>query len=193
MAFGHIVTVDDDRRRADIERRAPRESGHRVFVVERQSIVECLPRHGAIHRAGVEMFVVEPPRDLARDGAFAGAGRTVNGDNQTTRGHVGQYIRAVRWVLGAGSGSVLEPLSFAIRRNSMRRVMMLVLATVFSATLGLTAQQPVDPNRWEPAIQKFEAEDKANPPAKGGIVFIGASSIVRWSNLARVVSRSAKR
>ena len=49
----------------------------------------------------------------------------------------------------------------------MRRVMMLVLATVFSATLGLTAQQPVDPNRWEPVIQKFEAEDKATPPAKG--------------------------
>jgi len=66
----------------------------------------------------------------------------------------------------------------------MRRVMMLVLASVFGATLGLTAQQPVDPNRFEPAIQKFEAADKANPPAKGGIVFIGASSIVRWTNLA---------
>jgi lysophospholipase L1-like esterase len=66
----------------------------------------------------------------------------------------------------------------------MRRVMMLVLATVFSAALGLTAQQPVDPNRWEPAIQKFEAEDKATPPAKGSVLFIGASSIVRWSNLA---------
>lgn len=63
----------------------------------------------------------------------------------------------------------------------MRRVMMLVLAAVCSATLGVTAQQPADPNRWEPAIQKFEAEDKANPPAKGGIVFIGASSIVRWN------------
>ena len=48
----------------------------------------------------------------------------------------------------------------------------------------MTAQQPLDPNRWEPAIQKFEAEDKANPPAKGGIVFIGASSFARWTNLA---------
>ena len=65
----------------------------------------------------------------------------------------------------------------------MRRVMMLVLAAVIGATLGAAAQEqkPVDPNRWEPAIQKFEAEDKANPPAKGGIVFIGASSIVRWN------------
>ena len=66
----------------------------------------------------------------------------------------------------------------------MHRVMMLVLATVFAATLGLTAQQPVDPNRWESTIQKFEAADKATPPSKGGIVFIGASSIARWTNLA---------
>jgi lysophospholipase L1-like esterase len=66
----------------------------------------------------------------------------------------------------------------------MRRVLMLVLATLFSATLGLRAQQPVDPNRWEPAIQKFEAEDKAHAPAKGGILFIGASSIARWTNLS---------
>ena len=66
----------------------------------------------------------------------------------------------------------------------MRRVMMLVLASVLTASLGLWAQQPLDPNRFEPAIQKFEAEDKANPPAKGGIVFIGASSFARWTNLA---------
>ncbi len=33
-------------------------------------------------------------------------------------------------------------------------------------------------------MQKFEAEDKARPPVKGGVVFIGASSIARWSNLA---------
>ncbi len=77
----------------------------------------------------------------------------------------------------------------------MRRVMTLVLASVFAATLGLTAQQPIDPNRFEPAIQKFEAEDKATPPLKGGILFIGASSIARWTNLAesfpdlRVVNR----
>jgi lysophospholipase L1-like esterase len=66
----------------------------------------------------------------------------------------------------------------------MRRVLMLALASVFGAAPGLWAQRPVDPNRWEPAIQKFEAEDRATPPAKGGVLFIGASSIARWSNLA---------
>ena len=77
----------------------------------------------------------------------------------------------------------------------MRRVMLLVLASMLAATLGLTAQQPIDPNRFEPAIQKFEAEDKATSPAKDGVLFIGASSIARWTNLAesfpdlRVVNR----
>jgi lysophospholipase L1-like esterase len=48
---------------------------------------------------------------------------------------------------------------------------------------ALRAQQPAapDPNRWEPAIQKFEEADRLNPPIKGGIVFYGASSIVRWN------------
>jgi lysophospholipase L1-like esterase len=56
---------------------------------------------------------------------------------------------------------------------------------ILMCTVPLLAQQrPVpDPNRWEPAIQKFEDGDKASAPAKGGIVFVGASSIVRW-NLA---------
>lgn len=64
------------------------------------------------------------------------------------------------------------------------RVVVLVIAATCGATLELAAQAPVDPNRWEPTIQKFEAEDKQNAPAKGSVVFIGSSSIARWSNLA---------
>jgi lysophospholipase L1-like esterase len=60
----------------------------------------------------------------------------------------------------------------------------LVIAAMCSATLELAAQAPVDPNRWESTIQKFEAEDKHSGPATGGVVFIGSSSIARWSNLA---------
>lgn len=64
----------------------------------------------------------------------------------------------------------------------MRRLIGTLIAVVVTVSADTAAQQkPVDPNRWEPAIQKFEAEDKANPPVKGGIVFIGASSIVRWN------------
>lgn len=66
----------------------------------------------------------------------------------------------------------------------MRRVTMVVLATMVMATAGLRAQEPIDPNRWESTMQKFEAEDKQSGPPKGDIVFIGSSSIARWTNLA---------
>jgi lysophospholipase L1-like esterase len=60
-----------------------------------------------------------------------------------------------------------------------------VVAVAWALSLNVAAQQTAasSPNRWEPAIQKFEAEDKMNPGEKGGILFIGASSIARW-NLA---------
>ncbi|QDU63056.1 GDSL-like Lipase/Acylhydrolase [Planctomycetes bacterium Pan216] len=35
-------------------------------------------------------------------------------------------------------------------------------------------------DRWEPAIQKFEKADRAEPPPKGANLFVGSSSIVRW-------------
>ena len=38
-----------------------------------------------------------------------------------------------------------------------------------------------NPDRWEPTIKKFEDADTATPPPQNGIVFIGASSIVRWN------------
>jgi lysophospholipase L1-like esterase len=51
----------------------------------------------------------------------------------------------------------------------MRRLMMVVLASVIAATSSWAAQQPVDPYRWETTIQKFEAEDKQALPGKHGI------------------------
>jgi len=38
--------------------------------------------------------------------------------------------------------------------------------------------------RWEKEIAAYEQADRANPPAKGGIVFVGSSSIRRWLTLA---------
>lgn len=35
--------------------------------------------------------------------------------------------------------------------------------------------------KWDPAIEKFEAQDAVAPPPKNAVVFIGASSIVRWN------------
>jgi lysophospholipase L1-like esterase len=46
-----------------------------------------------------------------------------------------------------------------------------------------TAQRSAaaDPDRWEPTIKKFEDADKVTPPPQNAIVFVGASSIVRWN------------
>ena len=41
------------------------------------------------------------------------------------------------------------------------------------------------PNRWEPDIAQFEAQDRANPPRPGSIVFVGSSSIRKWATLDR--------
>ncbi|HET8656550.1 MAG TPA: SGNH/GDSL hydrolase family protein [Longimicrobiaceae bacterium] len=38
--------------------------------------------------------------------------------------------------------------------------------------------------QWEPEIAAFEAADRANPPAPGGVVFAGSSSIRMWDSLS---------
>lgn len=38
--------------------------------------------------------------------------------------------------------------------------------------------------KWEKAVAAFEAADKANPPPQGAVLFVGASTIVRWKSLA---------
>jgi lysophospholipase L1-like esterase len=57
---------------------------------------------------------------------------------------------------------------------------LLLPALLASAQTGSSA----DPARWETDIRAFEAADAADPPAKGGIVFIGSSSIRLWTSLA---------
>lgn len=45
-----------------------------------------------------------------------------------------------------------------------------------------SAPTPVDP--WEADIQRFEQADLTNPPAPGGVLFLGSSSIRMWETLA---------
>jgi lysophospholipase L1-like esterase len=37
--------------------------------------------------------------------------------------------------------------------------------------------------RWEPEVAAFEVVDRANPPAKGAVLFIGSSTIRMWRTL----------
>jgi lysophospholipase L1-like esterase len=46
------------------------------------------------------------------------------------------------------------------------------------------APRPHDFARWEKDIAAYEAADRESPPPKGGIVFIGSSTIRMWKTLA---------
>lgn len=53
-----------------------------------------------------------------------------------------------------------------------------VAVAVLCASSAAAQQAPAD--RWEKAIAAFEAADKMSPPQKGGIVFVGSSTIRFW-------------
>jgi lysophospholipase L1-like esterase len=63
----------------------------------------------------------------------------------------------------------------------MRAHLATVAAILFAPQALLAQSNP--PSQWEADIQRFEAEDRIHPPAKGGIVFVGSSSIARWKSL----------
>src|SRR5215208_813878 len=48
---------------------------------------------------------------------------------------------------------------------------------------GAAQPMPHDFARWEKEIAAYEAADQANPPPKGGILFIGSSTIRLWATL----------
>jgi len=80
--------------------------------------------------------------------------------------------------------SVVNSLSPRVR-SKFRSASFFVrlFAIVLTGLLAFVARSHAEdkpPNKWEGAIRKFEEQDTKNPPAKGGIVFVGSSSIVGW-------------
>lgn len=61
------------------------------------------------------------------------------------------------------------------------------VATKTAPSKEAAAKKPAlkGPERWEKDIAAFEKSDAANPPPKGGIVFVGSSSIRMWKTLAQ--------
>lgn len=57
---------------------------------------------------------------------------------------------------------------------------LLALALLF----GVLAPAMAAPERWLKEIDQLTQADQANPPAPGGIVFVGSSSIRLWKTLA---------
>ena len=62
-----------------------------------------------------------------------------------------------------------------------------VVALAFAPVLRADDKAPAKPHdsaKWENEIAAFEKSDAQTPPAKGGIVFVGSSSIRLWKTLA---------
>lgn len=72
----------------------------------------------------------------------------------------------------------MNKLRTRIFQNSLLALILFVIA------LPITAQQQNDSTRWEPAMQRFEEQDRAAPPPDGAIVLTGSSSIARWNDQA---------
>lgn len=53
----------------------------------------------------------------------------------------------------------------------------LLLSAVLTAAITTSALA----DRWESAIAAFEAQDRQTPPPKGGVLFLGSSSIRLWN------------
>jgi lysophospholipase L1-like esterase len=57
-----------------------------------------------------------------------------------------------------------------------------IVLALLGAHAGAQLAPPAAP--FEADIQHFETDDRAHPPAAGGIVFVGSSSIRMWTSLA---------
>ena len=74
----------------------------------------------------------------------------------------------------------------------MTRILLLLALLFTTATPRLHAETPPAAHpfaKWEKEIAAFEKADAAQPPEKGGIVFVGSSSIRMWNTLAQDLPR----
>ena len=66
----------------------------------------------------------------------------------------------------------------------MRRIAIALVQLLLVAVASAQSQKAPAPESWEPSIQKFEEADRQHPAEKGGVLFIGSSSIRLWESLA---------
>jgi lysophospholipase L1-like esterase len=72
-------------------------------------------------------------------------------------------------------------------RRAVRLRFYVLLGLLLPACAGAPAAPepaPAAATRWEADIQQFERADRKAPPAPGGVLFVGSSSIRMWESLA---------
>jgi lysophospholipase L1-like esterase len=71
-----------------------------------------------------------------------------------------------------------------LRLLALGAVLSMPMPAHAQAASGRPAASRHDFARWEKEVAAYEAADKENPPPRGGILFIGSSTIRRWGTLA---------
>jgi lysophospholipase L1-like esterase len=100
----------------------------------------------------------------------------------TENGKLAKRAAGACWLPEAGlqamAGSSLSPASRLLPPTMLR--LTLAFLTFLLAPFAFSA-----PEKWKDAIDKFTQADAAKPPAPGGVVFVGSSSIVKWTTLEK--------
>jgi lysophospholipase L1-like esterase len=71
--------------------------------------------------------------------------------------------------------------------SAIKRIFNVLLPIIILGVgpVKLLAQPKPVTSKWEPEIKAFEKSDLTNPPPKGAILFVGSSSIRKWTTLAK--------
>jgi hypothetical protein len=75
---------------------------------------------------------------------------------------------------------------FVLNRSPFyyNKILVLLLACLVFGLAETLAQTQSKSSQWEPAIRAFEKNDKIHPPPQNAVLFIGASSIRKWTTLS---------
>lgn len=74
-------------------------------------------------------------------------------------------------------------------KTSLLRLFTAVALLAVAGRLG--AAEDTAAKRWaqyEPSFKEFAEQDRAQPPVKGGIVFVGSSIFRKWTNVAEMMA-----
>ena len=86
-----------------------------------------------------------------------------------------QNNKATVWQFAANHSPFQCTKAFAI----------LLACLIFGLAEAPAQTTPQSSSKWEPAIRAFERSDLTNPPPQNAVLFIGASSIRKWTTLAK--------
>ena len=82
-------------------------------------------------------------------------------------------------IAGELAPAVVKPVTTEVKPIESSKVQLAAVPA------GVSPTAPAhDFNKWEKAISAFETADQSNPPPKGGILFMGSSTILLWKSLA---------